>query len=222
MFAGGLPPPTSSQPFLCLLTCQAMLMQCQAATLNTFKLMLMAAQSQGLSLHPLDLQFCLGNSSLQFCLSVFSSFHPTAVFHVLSSSVYPFVLFLSSAPLAFSISFLQSLFSSIFTGGAFGCSRFCLSPVFDFFFLAKSLIKRLQKSKFDFLNLCSHLPNCVFFLVASLQAPPPSLLHDVCTCSAETERSPWNSNVWAYVNKNERKREWACKPRSPFFASFCH
>lgn len=91
MFVGGLvslsPPalPPSSLPFLCLFTCQGMFMQCQAATLNTFKLILMDAQSQGLSLHPLDVQYCLGNIAICNFISV--SFPPSiqaAFLHPLS------------------------------------------------------------------------------------------------------------------------------------------
>lgn len=51
-------------------------MQHRAATLNSFRSILMDAQSQGLSLHPLDQQFWLGNIANCSFISLLFSLHP--------------------------------------------------------------------------------------------------------------------------------------------------
>lgn len=51
-------------------------MRHQAATLNSFRLILIDAQSQGLSLHPLDQQFWLGNVAICSFISLLFFPHP--------------------------------------------------------------------------------------------------------------------------------------------------
>lgn len=96
------------------------------------------------------------------------------------------------------------------------------SLLFDFFH-ARCLIKQLQKSKFGFLALCSHLPLCASFSCLSVISFSLSLLLAVsmCSCSAETERSPRTESVG--VCEQEWEKERVCLRASlSLFSSVCH
>lgn len=159
----------------------------------------MVAQSQGLSLHPLDQQSLLKNVAIcNFSHCPLYSPHPNIPFSTLKllqhyPLFYSQFLFYSLTALVFwSLCLLKSLSPSIFTGAPWNMFFFIPCPLFDFFY-ARCLIKELQKSKFAFFHLCSHLPLCASpFFAASLRHSVPSPFVSVCSCSAETEKKPQN------------------------------
>lgn len=152
----------SLQPFMCLPTW--VFMQCQTATLNSFRSILMKAQSQGLSLHPLDQQTWLGSVAISNCnISLLFPLLPHMSLSPLSPD-YPFLFTIAfflfdRLGLAVSVS-LKVLSPSIFTGMPWTC--FVHALLFDFFY-SRFLIKQLQKTKFASLQLCSHLPFAPLF-----------------------------------------------------------
>lgn len=180
-------------------------MQCQTATLNSFRSILMDAQSQGLSLHPLDQQSWLGNMAICNFISMLFSFHPNISLSPSKlSSAYPFLftffLFVSLTPrVSWFLSPFQSLSPSIFTGALFGVFFFSLS-LFDFFH-ARCLIKQLQKVKvwlslsllpfaslrLFFLLLCRFF----FFSVLCLSCSPSLYVH----AQQRLKRSPRTESV---------------------------
>lgn len=125
----------------------------------------MHAQSQGLSLHPLDQQSWLGNVAICNFISLLFSPHPYISLSPLKlSHFYPF-LFTIPLFLFDSLGLLKSLSPSIFTGAPWKC----FFPLSSFWlFYARCLIKQLQKSKFASLYLCSHLPLWASFSCFSL------------------------------------------------------
>lgn len=81
----------SSQPVLCLPTCQGVFSQCHTATLNSFRSILMDAQSQRLALQPLDQQSWLRNAAICNFITVLFSLHPYISSSPISShSITPF------------------------------------------------------------------------------------------------------------------------------------
>lgn len=206
----------SLQPFMCLPTW--VFMQCQTATLNSFRSILMKAQSQGLSLHPLDQQTWLGSVAISNFISLLFPLLPHMSLSPLSPD-YPFlftIAFFLFDRLGLSVSVsLKVLSPSIFTGTPWTC--FVHALLFDFFY-SRFLIKQLQKTKFASLQLGSHLPICATFLCV-LSSILFSFFVSVCSCSAETERSPRTESVGVCVQEWER----VCLRASlSLFASVCH
>lgn len=136
----------------------------------------MDAQSQELSPHPLDpQQSCLGNTAICNFILMLLSLQPNIAPSLSKlSSVnslffpFPFLLHIFDFQcISFSVTF-SACFSFFFCRHALDASRLALLLLLFFFFFssllhARCLIKQLQKSKFDFLYLCSHLPLCGSF-----------------------------------------------------------
>ena len=222
-------------------------MQCQTATLNSFRSILMDAQSQGLSLHPLDQRSWLENVAICNFISMLFSLHPNI--SLLPSelpSAYPpppfictlIFLFVSDSPrllvsislsVAFSVYFYWCALDVLFLFPFSLSLSLSLSP-FWFFFMQDVSLNNFTKSKFGFLHLCSHLPLCAsfsfflvmfFFLFSFFLSLSLSLAVSVCSCSAETERSPRTESVG--VCEQEWEKERVCLRASlSLFASVCH
>lgn len=141
----------------------------------------MDAQSQELSPHPLDpQQSCLGNTAICNFILMLLSLQPNIApslskLSSVNSLFFPFHFFSTSS--TSNASPFQSLFPPVFLfffcRHALDASRLALLLLLFFFFFssllhARCLIKQLQKSKFDFLYLCSHLPLCGSFSCFSI------------------------------------------------------
>lgn len=167
-----------------------MFMQCQTDTLNSFRPILMDAQSQGLSLHTIRSAVLAWKSSTFIRMLLLS--HPNISLSTSKlSSVYPF---LPRVSLTFYVPSSLSPFHSLppyphlFLLVCSGCFLFSL-----LFFMHDVSLNNFKKSKFGFLSLpplslCSHLPLCAssssFFLSQLLRHCflSLSLLLAVCVC----------------------------------------
>lgn len=129
----------------------------------------MDAQSQRLSLHPLDQQSWLRNAAICNFITALFSLHPYISSSPHKLSQYNPFLFINPPFLFDSLGLLVPVSLKVtlrlFLLARLACLFFFHSLLFDFFFdfYARCLIKQLQKSKFAFLYLCSHLPLCASF-----------------------------------------------------------
>lgn len=196
-------------PILWISTCQAVFMQCQTATLNSFRSILMDAQSQGLSLHPLDQQSWLGNVAICSFISVLFSLHPNISLSPLKLLVQLFLISLwHPMSLGLRLPFTAFLHLSNYLWMFFS--------LVWFFFNARRLIKQLLKSKV----WLSVLPFASFlsFYVISF-----SLF--VCSarwlCVQRLREAPNTESVG--VREQERENERVCLRASLYLsASVCH
>lgn len=200
-------------------------MQCQTATLNSFRTILMDAQSQGLSLHPLDQQSWLGNMAICNFISMLFSLHPNiSLFHPLSTHQHTLFLFTFYSPF-FSLSLW--LFMSpgpclcLFLLVRFGCFFFSFLFLSLFwFFRGRCLIKQLQRSNFGVLYLCSHLPIWAYFscfsAVSFFSFPFfVSLARWLCVYMLSRDWKKPQNKKCGCMRTRMRERECACKPHSP-------
>lgn len=183
-------------------------MQCQTDTLNSFRPILMDAQSQGLSLHTIRSAVLAWKSSTFIRMLLLS--HPNISLSTSKlSSVYPF---LPRVSLTFYVPSSLSPFHSLppyphlFLLVCSGCFLFSL-----LFFHARCLIKQLQEVKV-WLSLSPPLslsaPICLFVPLLLLFFFPSFsvIVFFLClscslsarTSSAETERSPTTESVGVY------------------------
>lgn len=183
-------------------------MQCQTATLNSFRSILMGAQSQGLSLHPLDQQSWLGNMAICNFISMLLSLHPNISLSPSKlSSAYPLFIYIPpflsfshclSVSLCLRLPFSRSL--HLFLLVRYACFFFTPSPLFDFFMQDVSL----NNFKSQSLAFSSSAPICLFaplfpasvgffFFFSFFVSPSPAA--SMCSRSAETERSPRTESV---------------------------
>lgn len=182
-------------------------MQCQTDTLNSFRPILMDAQSQGLSLHTIRSAVLAWKSSTFIRMLLLS--HPNISLSTSKlSSVYPF---LPRVSLTFYVPSSLSPFHSLppyphlFLLVCSGCFLFSL-----LFFMHDVSLNNFKKSKFGFLSLPLSLsaPICLFVPLLLLFFFPSfsvivfflclSCSLSACTSSAETERSPTTESVGVY------------------------
>lgn len=199
-------------------------MQCQTDTLNSFRLILMDAQSQGLSLHTIRSAVLAWKSSTFIRMLLLS--HPNISLSTSKlSSVYPF---LPRVSLTFYVPSSLSPFHSLppyphlFLLVCSGCFLFSL-----LFFHARCLIKQLQEVKVwlslspPSLSLLPFASLCLFCFFFSFPASPSlfSFFVSLARClrvqAQQRLKEAPQQKVWVYTNKNERKRECACEPHSP-------
>lgn len=178
-------------------------MQCQTDTLNSFRPILMDAQSQGLSLHTIRSAVLAWKRSTFIRMLLFS--HPNISLSPSKlSSVYPF---LPRVSLTFYVPSSLSPFHSLpphphlFLLVCSGCFLFSL-----LFFMHDVSLNNFKKSKFGFLSLsapiCLFVPPLLFFFFPSFSV----IVFFLClscslsarTSSAETERSPTTESVGVY------------------------
>lgn len=198
-------------------------MQCQTDTLNSFRPILMDAQSQGLSLHTIRSAVLAWKSSTFIRMLLLS--HPNISLSTSKlSSVYPF---LPRVSLTFYVPSSLSPFHSLppyphlFLLVCSGCFLFSL-----LFFHARCLIKQLQEVKVwlslspPSLSLLPFASLCLFFFFSFPASPSlfsffVSLARCLRVQAQQRLKEAPQQKVWVYTNKNERKRECACEPHSP-------